>query len=66
MKTLKLLIGIKIILTLLFAIGYVKCVIKLVNCDFDGSKSSYKAEIVYSIGCLTGLGGIVGWLNVGY
>lgn len=45
----------------LFA-GYVQCVVKFVSCDF---KPSYKAEIVYGVGLVTGLGGIVGWVDVG-
>ena len=48
-------------LVALYFIGYVKCVIKLVKCDFE---PSYKAEIIYGAGCFTGLGGIIGWIDV--
>jgi hypothetical protein len=48
-------------LVALYFIGYVKCVIKFVKCDFE---PSYKAEAVYAVGCFTGLGGIIGWVDV--
>lgn len=49
------------IIWLLLIIGYVKCVIKFVQCDFE---LSYKAEAIYGIGLCTGLGSIVGWLDI--
>ena len=48
-------------LVALYFIGYVKCVIKFVKCDFE---PSYKAEAIYGVGCFTGLGGIIGWVDV--
>jgi hypothetical protein len=47
---------------LFIVVGYVQCVVKFVKCDFE---PSYKAEIVYGVGLFTGLGGIVGWMDVG-
>lgn len=43
-------------------VGYVKGVIKLCQCDFE---PSYKAEIIYGVGTVTGLGVIVGWMDFG-
>ena len=42
-------------------IGYVKCWVKFVKCDF---KEPVKAEVIYGIGCFTGLGVIIGWINI--
>lgn len=53
---------INIAILILFAIGYVKDIIHLLNCDFKGP---LKAEILYGIGAVTGLGGIFGWINFG-
>lgn len=43
-------------------IGYVKGIVKLVNCDF---KESYKAEILYGVGTFTGLNAVFGWIDFG-
>lgn len=58
-----------IITTLLFAsiavagiIGWVKCLIKLTECDFE---PSYKAEVIYTVGTFSGLGAIIGYLDLG-
>lgn len=42
-------------------IGYVKCVIKFVNCNFDPID---KCEIVYGVGIFSGLGCIIGYINI--
>lgn len=65
MKNFKVLVFTKLFLTVLYVIGYVMCIVKLCQCDFDGNKSSWKAEVVYGIGTFTGLGGIIGWLDMG-
>jgi hypothetical protein len=52
----------KITLILFITVGYVMCVIKLINCDFQ---APFKAEFLYTIGSFTGLGGILGWFNFG-
>lgn len=42
--------------------GWVKGVIKLCSCDFE---PSYKAEVIYGIGSVTGLGAVIGWIDFG-
>ena len=38
------------------------CIVKFVKCDFE---PSYKAEIVYGVSAVSGLGGIIGWFDFG-
>ena len=42
-------------------IGEIKCIYKAVTCNWDPIG---KAEAVYTIGSLTGLGAIVGYIDV--
>lgn len=53
------------VFTLIFIIfaliGEVQCIIKCVSSDW---KPSYKREIIYGISTITGLGSIVGWINI--
>lgn len=50
-------------LVLLAATGYVKNVIRLIECDFN---PSYKAETIRIIGvCVPPVGAVVGYINVG-
>lgn len=44
-----------------FLIGYAMNVYKLCKSDFE---PSYKREIIYGIGTVTGLGAIIGWFNI--
>ena len=47
---------------ILFAIlGEVMCIVKCINSDWE---PSYKREIVYGASALTGIGCIVGYINV--
>ena len=53
-----------IVITLIvvgLVIGEILCIYKFVTCDFE---PSYKEEIVYGIGMVTGTGGIIGWLDL--
>lgn len=53
-----------IVIVALFAaaiIGEVKCVIKAIDCNWEPVG---KAEIVYTVASLTGLGCIVGYINI--
>ena len=43
-------------------VGEIKCLIKFVKCDFE---PSYKAEIIYGVGTITGLGVVIGYLDLG-
>ena len=50
-------------LVIVFAfIGEVKCVIHLCQCDF---KPSYKAEVIYSVAVITGIGAVIGYIDFG-
>jgi hypothetical protein len=44
--------------------GYVKCWIKFIDSDFDGTKTTFKREVVYGIGLIPPIGCFVGWINV--
>ncbi len=44
------------------AIGWVKNLIKLTECDWD---APYKCEVVHVLGLMPPLGAITGWLDVG-
>lgn len=41
--------------------GEVKCIIKFCQCDF---KPSYKAEIIYGLGVVTGFGAVIGYMDI--
>lgn len=58
----RLLLFVYMFVVLFLLAGYVQCVVKFVRCDFQ---PSYKVEIVYGVGLVTGLGGVVGWMDVG-
>ena len=51
-----------LVIVLVLTFGYCRNIYKLVNCDF---KPSYKAEVFHSVGIVTGLGAIFGFINVG-
>lgn len=42
-------------------VGEVKCLIKFIDCDFE---PSYKAEVIYGLSLVTGLGCIVGYVDI--
>lgn len=47
------------------AVGEVLCIIKFFKCDFDSTKTSNKAEWVYGISAVTGIGAITGYMDFG-
>ena len=54
--------GILTLLIWLFLIvGEIKCVVKIFQCNWSPVG---KAEILYTGAALTGLGSIVGWINI--
>lgn len=53
-----------ICLWILSIIGYIMNIVKLCQCDFS-SATSWKAEIIYGIGTVSGLGAILGWFDFG-
>ena len=48
-------------LILFILVGEVKCVVKAVRCDWNPVG---KAEVLYTGAALTGLGAIVGWIDI--
>lgn len=52
---------IKLAILIFFLIGYVRCIYKMADCNWDPIG---KAEIIYTIGTFTGAGGIIGYLNI--
>ncbi len=42
-------------------IGEIKCVIKMVSCNWEPIG---KAEIIYTAGTFTGLGAVIGYINI--
>lgn len=66
MKTFKILSYVQIIVFVVLFIGWILSIVKLTKCDFDGTKSSYKPEIVYGVGaCTFVIGGVVGYMDLG-
>lgn len=64
MKTdnqIKIIIAIQITIVLVMLIGEVKCIIKAVDCNWDPVG---KAEVIYTVSACTGLGSIVGYLDI--
>lgn len=50
-----------VILWILAVVGEIKCIVKMVNCDWQPIG---KAEIIYTAAAFTGFGAIVGWINI--
>lgn len=48
-------------IVIVMLIGEVKCIIKAVNCNWEPIG---KAELVYTIGACTGLGSVIGYLDI--
>ena len=48
-------------ISLFLFIGEVKCIIKMINCNWDPIG---KSEILYTVGTFTGLGSIIGWIDI--
>ena len=42
-------------------VGWIRCIYKACTCNWDPIG---KAEVVYTIGSLTGLGVIIGYINI--
>jgi len=50
-----------ILLLILVAVGEIKCIVKAVNCNWEPIG---KAEIIYTAGAFTGLGAIIGYIDI--
>jgi len=45
----------------IYFVGEVLCIVKAVTCNWEPIG---KAEVVYTVGAVSGLGGIVGWFDI--
>lgn len=61
MKTVIIMYVIYIAFVVFAVIGEVKCIIKAINCNWEPIG---KAEIIYTAGSFTGLGCIIGWVDI--
>lgn len=52
---------ITLLLVVVLIIGEVLCVYKFFTSDFE---PSYKREAVYGIGAVSGLGCVIGWMDI--
>jgi hypothetical protein len=50
-----------ILLLILVVVGEIKCIVKAVNCNWEPIG---KAEIIYTAGAFTGLGAIIGYIDI--
>lgn len=57
----KKLIFIWLIMIILLLTGEIKCIIKAINCNWEPIG---KAEVIYTTAAFTGLGAIVGWIDI--
>lgn len=57
----KIAITVMSVLTILSIVGWILCVVHLAKTDF---KAPYKAEIIYGIGTFTGVGAVLGYINI--
>jgi hypothetical protein len=51
-----------VVVVVVVAVGWVKNVIKLANCDFE---APYKGEVIHTLGLIPPVGAITGWIDVG-
>lgn len=51
------------LIILLLLVGEIRCIYKAVTCDWS-NRTSYKAEAIYTVSALTGLGVIVGYFDI--
>ncbi len=50
-----------ILIFVLGLIGEIRCIVKMIQCNWEPIG---KAEIVYTVGSVTGIGAIIGWFNI--
>jgi hypothetical protein len=53
--------GIILLLWLAAIVGEIRCIYQLLTSDF---KPSYKREIIYGVCTITGIGAVVGYINI--
>jgi hypothetical protein len=49
------------IITLILIFGEIRCIYKAVTCNWEPIG---KAEVIYTVSTLTGLGSIIGWFDI--
>lgn len=57
----KKLIILWLFIVILSLIGEIKCIIKMCNCNWEPVG---KAEVIYTAATFTGLGAVVGWIDI--
>ena len=57
----KFIIVIQTAILIALLVGEVKCIIKAVNCNWAPIG---KAEVIYTAAAFTGVGAIVGWIDI--
>ena len=50
-----------LLIVVLSIVGEIKCIYKAVNCNWDPIG---KAEVIYTAAAFTGLGSIIGWIDI--
>ena len=50
-----------ILFVLFLVIGELLCIVRFITSDFE---PSYKREIIYGLGMVTGTGSIIGWIPI--
>ena len=50
-----------VLLTVVLLVGEIKCIIKMINCDWNPIG---KSEVLYTVGTFTGVGCIIGYCNI--
>ena len=61
MKTGLALLVLYVAIIIVALIGEVKCIYKMINCDWENIG---KSEILYTVGAFTGTGAIIGWFDI--
>jgi hypothetical protein len=57
----KVAVAFYLVLVVLVVVGETKCIIKAFQCNWEPIG---KAEIIYTGSALTGLGAVVGWIDI--
>ncbi len=61
MKGFNYLIFIYFAIVIALVVGEVKCIVKAFNCNWGPIG---KAEVIYTVGACSGLGSIIGYINI--
>ena len=60
-KNMKKIVFLYVVFIIAMLVGEIKCICKAVNCNWDPIG---KAEIVYTVSACTGIGAVVGYINI--